>query len=412
MIESRQFTLPNGLRVIHHRDESTAMVTLNTLYGTGSRDESTVTAGMAHLFEHLMFGGSEHIADYSAEIQHAGGTDNAWTSQDFTNFYVTLPAVNIETALRAESDRLLSPRLDAKTIATQKKVVTEEFKESLNRPYGDLYHRLLGNLYDGGHPYSHPVIGTAPELIAELSDDEIRRWFESHYTPSNAILAIDGNISFEHARQLVEKWYGDIPARVAAQRALPSEVFNVTRGEVNVSGRAGSTLVTVAYPMERYGTRQYFAGDLLSDILSEGRAARFTQNIEEVPDSAIARAEACISGFEEPGYFMLTALMADEDPRAVADAPHVLVDEACKLIAEGNISPEETERVLNRHESRRSISMMNSRERAYALAVSVLHNEDINDEMPRLRAFSAPELRQHACDIFKSTPTVLTYSPK
>lgn len=412
MIESRQFTLPNGLRVIHHRDESTAMVTLNTLYNTGSRDESPSTAGIAHLFEHLMFGGSKHIADYSAEIQYAGGSDNAWTSQDFTNFYVTLPAVNIETALRAESDRLLSPRLDSATITTQKKVVTEEFKESLNRPYGDLYHKLLGNLYDPGHPYSHPVIGTVPELISEFPEEEICRWFQNHYTPSNAILAIDGNITFDHTRELVEKWYGDIPARVAAERNLPSKVFNDDRGKLNVSGRAGSTLIMVAYPMQGYGTAQYFAADLLSDILSEGRAARFTQNIEEVPGSTIARAEACISGFEGPGYFLLTALMADESPQPVADAPRRLIDEACRLTLNGNITAEEIERVLNRHESRRSISMMNARDRSFALATSVFHNDDINAEIPRLRAFSASELRSHAADIFAAKPTVLTYSPQ
>lgn len=411
MITIHRFSLPNGLRVVFNRDTQTSTITINTLFATGSRDETRSTAGIAHLFEHIMFGGSAHIHDFSAELQAAGGDDNAWTSQDFTNFYSVIPAHNIETALRAESDRLLAPALDTNTIKTQKKVVIEEFKQTLDRPYGDLYHHLLSNLYDKDFPYSHPVIGITPELIDGLNDEMVNRWFNSHYTPENAILSVVGNIEPTHLEDLVNKWYGDIPSRETAVRELSKNVFNPSRGHKSVTGQVPQTLVMIAFPMGGHGSREYYCGDILSDILSEGRAARFQQNILDIPGSVFTQADACISGFEHDGYFLLSAALADENPDIIRNAPEILIAEASKLMLPGNITSAETSRVLNRHESRRSLDLLGNTNRAFNIALAEYHGENINDEMAKLRAIGLEELAANANKIFSRKPAIITYTP-
>ena len=218
-MEVNRFTLPNGLRVAHVRDSATAMVAVNTLYDVGARDESPELTGMAHLFEHLMFSGTEAMPDFDAPLSAAGGISNAWTSNDFTNFYDVLPAVNIETALWLESDRMRGLAFSEKGLQVQKSVVTEEFKQvCLNQPYGDRDHALRSLAYRI-HPYRHPVIGKDFSHIERVTPDDERQWFYSHYAPNNAILAICGNIDFDTTRRLVEKWYAGIPSRPIARAA-------------------------------------------------------------------------------------------------------------------------------------------------------------------------------------------------
>lgn len=219
-------TLSNGLRVVHSYDPGTAMVAMNVLYDVGARDERRSLTGMAHLFEHLMFGGSVNIPSYDDEIERAGGNDNAWTSNDFTNFYLNIPAQNVETAFRLESDRMLALAFSERALEVQKSVVIEEFKQQcLDRPYGRLYHHLRAAVYSPEHPYSWPVIGLKPEHIASVTMDDVKSWFYRHYAPNNAILSVAGNITFERTVELAEKWFGDIPRRDIEPRRLPAPGF-------------------------------------------------------------------------------------------------------------------------------------------------------------------------------------------
>ena len=273
-------TMANGLRIVHSPDTTTAMVGMNILYNVGARDESRRLTGMAHLFEHLMFGGSANIADFDEVLERAGGRSNAWTSSDFTNFYLSIPAQNVETAFYLESDRMLALSFSQRSLSIQQGVVIEEFKQQcLDRPYGKMMHVLREAMYSSQHPYSWPTIGLKPEHIAQVTLEDVEKWFYSHYAPNNAIMAVTGNISFERVVELAEKWFGDIPRREIAPRQLPSPGFPEADVFRQVYDHVPSTMVVVALPMSSYGTEEYFAADAITDLLSAGRASRFTSNI-------------------------------------------------------------------------------------------------------------------------------------
>lgn len=224
MIKVNRHTLANGLRIIHSQDESTQMVALNLLYDVGARDEHPEHTGFAHLFEHLMFGGSVNIADYDTPVQNAGGENNAWTSNDMTNYYITLPYQNVETGFWLESDRMLSLDFNPKSLDVQRQVVIEEFKQrNLNQPYGDASHLIREMAYQT-HPYQWPTIGKEISHIANATLDEVKEFFYRFYAPNNAILAVTGHISLEETIRLAEKWFGPIPARNVPKRNLPKEV--------------------------------------------------------------------------------------------------------------------------------------------------------------------------------------------
>lgn len=227
MIDFNRFTLSNGLRVIHNYDPTTAMVAVNVLYNVGSRDEDPSMTGLAHLFEHLMFGGSANIPDFDAEIERAGGMNNAWTSNDFTNFYDVAPARNFETLLWLESDRMLRLAFSEKSLEVQRNVVIEEFKQThLNRPYGDLFHKLRSLVYRT-HPYSIPTIGKEPAHIEKVTRDDVRDFFYSHYAPNNAVLAISGNVTPDQVRRGVERWFDSIPRRDIKPRTYQRNRFRM-----------------------------------------------------------------------------------------------------------------------------------------------------------------------------------------
>lgn len=223
MIQVNRYTLANGLRIVHNEDDSTQMVALNLLYDVGARDEDPSHTGFAHLFEHLMFGGSLHIPDYDTPVQNAGGENNAWTNNDITNYYITLPHQNVETGFWLESDRMLSLDFSPKSLEVQRQVVIEEFKQrNLNQPYGDASHLLRELAYES-HPYRWPTIGKEIAHIAQATLEEVKDFFFRFYAPNNAILAVTGHISFEETIRLAEKWFGPIPARNISPRQLPAE---------------------------------------------------------------------------------------------------------------------------------------------------------------------------------------------
>ncbi len=414
MIEYRTFTLDNGLRVAHSCDPQTAMATLNVLYDTGARDETPQLTGIAHLFEHLMFGGSANVADFSGEIEAAGGFDNAWTSNDFTNFYEVVPAQNIETAFWLESDRMLAPSLDDRTLDVQRNVVIEEFKQQcLNRPYGDMSHHLRRLLYGDSHPYAWPVIGKEPAHVAAVTAADARRWFFDHYGPDNAVLAVTGNVSFDRVEQLARKWFGGIPRRNIAPRRLPAPVFPTSDVVEKVSGDVPQTAVVVAFPMAPYGSKDYFVADTITDLLSAGRSSRFYRNLLMGGDGLFSEVDASISGSEHEGFLMLNARLNDNSDAAAEKAVAMMVAEARSLASPtAGVSDYELERCMNRFESTFRFSNMGYQARAANLAMALYHHEDINDTVRRQRSTTCGDIRRVAAQMFDggSSATVI-YSP-
>ncbi len=409
-MEINRFTLPNGLRVVHSRDAATAMVAVNTLYDVGARDESAELTGMAHLFEHLMFGGSVNVADFDGALSAAGGVSNAWTSNDFTNFYDLLPAVNIETALWLESDRMLQLAFSDKALEVQRSVVIEEFKQMcLNRPYGDLEHAFRALAYKR-HPYRFPVIGRDFSHIERVTQDDVRRWFFGHYAPNNAVLAICGNVKFGRVRELVEKWYGDIPRRDVAPRLYEPEPFPVEPRSVEISGDVPQTAIHVAFPMAAYGGSGYFEGDLLSDVLANGKSSRFYRRLLLGTD-LFTEIDAAITGSEEPGLFTVTAKLRDTGADAVQRAVEAINSELEEL-REVAVDAHELQRCVNRLESNRTFSLLNYLSVAQMLAHSEIHGEDPDAFMAPYRAVTPESLQSVARAIFNpSHALTLVYRP-
>ena len=410
MIETTRFELGNGLRFVHNYDGNTAMVAVNVLYNVGARDERGDLTGLAHLFEHLMFGGSVNIPDFDGAIERAGGKNNAWTSNDFTNFYDILPAQNAETAFWLESDRMLSPSFADRTLEVQRSVVTEEFKQQcLNRPYGDLSHHLRKLVYTT-HPYRWPVIGKTPEHIARVTPQDTREFFFSHYAPNNAVVAVSGNITAEETRRLAEKWFGDIPRREIAPRGYGHEPEQTSARHAEVSGHVPSTDITIAYPMEGYGTKQYYCADLLTDLMANGESSIFYRELLMESD-LFTSVDASILGGEEPGMLMLNMRLrengADNERRAI-ETVNAKVEE----IAGRDFSTGQLTRAINRMESAMTFNNVSYLAKAQALAMCEYHNEEINGTIARYRELTGADLRECARDIFRpERANTLIYRP-
>lgn len=414
MIKYNRFTLDNGLRVIHNHDSSTAMVCVNILYNVGSRDEDESLTGLAHLFEHLMFGGSLHISDFDAEMERAGGMNNAWTSDDFTNFYDIAPAVNLDTLLWLESDRMLSLAFSPESLEVQRSVVVEEFKQThLNRPYGDLMHHLRRLLYQT-HPYRYPTIGREPGHIEKVTMDDVRSFFFNHYGPNNAVLAISGNVTCEEVREKVSRWFGDIPGRDIKPRTYAAEEDPAGPRSLTVRGDVPRAMVVVAFLMPAYGEEGYVECDLITDILSSGRAARYYRRLT-MGDPLIAEADASISGSEERGFLMLKASLNDDSDEAMQTARDRLIEEAVKLHFEvspahpDGVTPDEVSRVVNCYLTQTEFRSQSFTGRAQALALAEMHGEDINSIPATYEAVTAADIAaaarrvidpQKACTLF------------
>lgn len=397
-METTRFTLDNGLRVVHHYDGSTAMVGMNVLYNVGARDESPELTGLAHLFEHLMFGGSVNIPDFDGAIERAGGKNNAWTSNDFTNFYDLIPAQNVETLFWLESDRMLSLAFSDKALEVQRSVVIEEFKQQcLNQPYGDASHYLRRMAYKT-HPYGWPVIGKEPNHIERVTQDDVRAFFHSHYAPNNAVLSVAGNITSERCRALAEKWFGGVPRREVAQRTYQPEGAVTSPREVEATGRVPSTEITIAYPMSGYGTHQYFAADLLTDLLANGESSIFYRDLLMGTD-LYTQVDASIMGSEEPGLMLLRMRLREEGAENERKAVEKVLQKIEEMVAK---APAEStlERAVNRMESAHIFNNMHYLAKAQMLGMAEMHGEDADAAMVPYRALTAEDLRRCAEEIF------------
>lgn len=411
MIDFRRYTLANGLRVIYSYDPSVSMAAVDVLYDTGARDERRSLTGIAHLFEHLMFGGSANVADFDIEMSNAGGRTNAWTSSDFTNFYDVLPAANIETAMRLESDRMLALSFNPDGLRVQQQVVIEEFKQTcLNAPYGDLMHHLRRAAYAPGHPYSWPVIGLKPEHVAAATVDDIRDWFYAHYAPDNAVLAITGAVDYDCGRDMVEKWFGDIPRRNPAPRPVIDPGFPGHTVRVEARGNAPVPCVVIAVPMDRYGTADYYAADCITDILSAGRSSRIYRDLVVGGDGSIIDADASIIGSEDAGLLLMTARLSEgAAPQAAIDA---LLDELRGLAGGRPVTPHELERTLASFETTFALGNLDISARAFNLALAEMHGENINDTVARQRLITGADIRRVAAALALRPRVELVYTAR
>ena len=411
MITVNRHTLPNGLRIVHSEMDSTQMVALNVLYNVGARDEHPEHTGFAHLFEHLMFGGSVNIPDYDTHVQNAGGENNAWTNNDITNYYITLPRQNVETGFWLESDRMLSLDFNEKSLEVQRQVVIEEFKQrNLNQPYGDVGHLVRGMAYKE-HSYQWPTIGKETSHIANATLDEVKDFFFRFYAPDNAILAVTGNISFEDTVALAEKWFGPIPRRNVVTRNLPKEPVQTAERRQTVERNVPvDALYMVFHKCDRLHP-DYYTFDMLSDLLSSGRSCRLVQHLV-LEKQIFSSIDAYISGSIDEGLFHIAG---KPSPGISLEEAEEAIWEELEALKTVETDPYELEKVKNRYESEQIFNNLNYLNVATNLAFFELIGkaEDINHEVEKYRSVTSERIREVARKAFvRENCSVLYYKAK
>lgn len=398
MIRIQRHILPNGLRIVHHQNESTRMVALNLLYDVGARDEHPAHTGFAHLFEHLMFGGSVNIPDYDVPVQNAGGENNAWTNNDITNYYITLPYQNAETGFWLESDRMLSLDFHPQSLEVQRQVVIEEFKQrNLNQPYGDASHLIRALSYQT-HPYRWPTIGKEISHIANATLEEVKDFFFRFYAPNNAILAVTGHISFEETVALAEKWFGPIPARDVKARRLPVEPRQTEQRRLRVERNVPVDALYLAFHMGDRLSREYYVCDLLSDLLSNGRSSRLIRSLVQ-EQKLFSSIDAYILGSIDEGLLQITGKLSEGITLEEGEAAVWKELERLKTVP---VTYEELEKVKNRYEAEQIFSNMNYLNVANNMAFFELLGgaERINEEVGHYRSITAEEIQETATRLF------------
>lgn len=392
-----KLTLPNGMRVVHRHDPSTVMAAVNILHDVGARDESPELTGMAHLFEHLMFGGSANAPDFDSAIEQAGGMNNAWTSNDFTNFYDILPAHNIETAFWLESDRMAMPGFTQTKLDNQKSVVIEEFKQTcLNRPYGDTMHKLRALAYKV-HPYRWPTIGLTPEDIEKVTLEDVKSFFSLHYGPERTVLSVVGNVDSDTVFRLAEKWFGDIEARHGYVRNLPVEPLPEAPRLLTDRSNIPANMFHIVFPMGGYHDADYRGADLLTDILASGNAARFYRNLL-MKSGVFSSVDACILGSEDPGLLHVTATMTDNSPETLDRGQRLVKDELKRLVDDG-VTEDEVKRAVNRYASDNTFGEISYGTAAQNLAIATLHGEEPGENLEAYRNMTADDVNRAARSI-------------
>jgi zinc protease len=399
MTEFDRFILDNGLRVIVHRDTSTPIVAMNILYNVGSRDEHPDRTGFAHLFEHLMFGGSVNIPRYDEPLERVGGENNAFTNNDFTNYYLTVPGHNLETAFWLESDRMLNLAFSAKSFDVQRNVVVEEFRQNyLNQPYGDAW-LLLRPLAYKVHPYQWAPIGIDPSHIENSNMEEVRSFYERFYNPCNAILVIAGNVKTDEIKALSEKWFGVIDKGNMNIRNLPVEPEQTEARSLTVHRDVPYDAIYKAWHICSRADAGFFATDLISDILSAGQSGRLNQQLVKNL-RLFSDISAFISGDIEAGLFVITGkLMKGVSMVEAETALQSEIDEICRSVIDEN----ELQKVKNKVEAMMAFSEMRVLDKAMNLAYYELLGDanQVNDLVQRYASVTAKEITNEANKIFR-----------
>lgn len=394
MIKIEKYKLENGLRVIFHKDESSPIAVVNTLYNVGSKDEDPEKTGFAHLFEHLMFGGSVNLPDFDGPLQFTGGENNAFTSNDITNYYITLPAQNIETAFWLESDRMLGLDFSQQKLDIQRNVVIEEFKERyLNQPYGDVW-MYLRKMAFPDHPYAWPTIGKEISHIENASLDDVKSFFYHFYAPNNAILTIIANLEADYVFELVKKWYASIPRRDVILKYVPEIGIKSKQTSLEVKRDVPYDALYIVFNMCKRTGEDFYAIDLLSDILSNGRSSRFYQNLL-MKGEFFTEIDAYITGDLYSGLFVINAVMLEGVDIKTAESE---VWNEIDLLLSNGISDYELQKVKNKVISTKVFSEISATTKAYLLAMFELVGdaEDINKEIEEYKKVSKEEIHRAA----------------
>ncbi len=411
MISYEKFFLANGLTVIHHFDGDTELAVINILYKVGARNESPEKTGFAHLFEHLMFGGSANIPEYDSPLQIAGGENNAFTSNDITNYYLTLPAGNIETGFWLESDRMQQLAFNENSLEVQRKVVCEEFKQRyLNQPYGDAWLTLRPLAYKQ-HPYRWATIGMELSHIENATLEDVKDFFYKHYSPDNAIMVVAGNVSLEETKALAEKWFGDIPDRNIKNKPLPIEPAQTEARRQTIYGAVPYPAIYRAYHICKRTDDSYPAFDLLTDILSGGKSSRMYNDL--VKSAAVfSDVNAYVTGDADEGLLVVEGYVADgiSVEKAEASLGAFLVS-FCK----NGITERELQKVKNKTESMYVFSNTGILNKAMNLAFAEFAGnvELANTEIEKYRAASAEHVMAAARQCFNpANGSTLIYLPQ
>jgi predicted Zn-dependent peptidase len=398
MIKFEKFVLDNGLRVIVHEDKSTPMAVVDVMYDVGARDEDEAHTGFAHLFEHLMFGGSLHIESYDDPLQMAGGENNAYTTNDLTNYYCQLPAENIETAFWLESDRMYSLAFNSNSLEVQRKVVIEEFKEHyINKPYGDVWHKLRDLSYKV-HPYKWMTIGKELSHIEKATLQEVKDFFHKHYTPSNAILTVAGNVSVEQVKKLAEKYFGDIPAGKKYERKLSQEPVQKEPRMMEVTAPVPLDALIKSWHISGRLDKRYYTAEIITEILGGGTSSRLFQKLVK-EKQLFSDIDCSHMGSIDPGLLTISGRLLKGV--SLETAENAVFEELDKLKNE-MISVPELEKVKNKTESMiafEDISLMN---RANSLSNYELLGDAnlMNTELEKYYAVTREEILEECRNVF------------
>lgn len=407
MVNFERHVLSNGLKLLIHKDNATPMAVVNVLYDVGARDEDENRTGFAHLFEHLMFGGSINIPDYDEPLQLAGGENNAYTTNDLTNYYCQLPVENLETAFWLESDRMLSLAFSEKSLDVQRKVVCEEFKEHyINKPYGDVWNKMREMAYKQ-HPYKWMTIGKELKHIEEAQLQDVKNFFFKHYTPLNAILVVAGNVETEQVLQLAEKWFGSIPSGERYVRNIPQEPKQTEARRLEVKADVPLDAFYKTWHMASRLERGYYVTDLITDILGGGASSRLYQSL--VKEKKLFSSIDCYHfGSIDRGLLTIEGKLVKGV--AIADAEKAVNEEVEKMKTQ-LVDEKELQKVINKTESTILFEDMSLMSRANSLAYYELLGDAqlMNEELQKYESITAQELQEESKLIFDESNSNTLY---
>ena len=411
MIQFEHFELSNGLKVIVHPDQSTPLAVVNVLYDVGSRDEEESKTGFAHLFEHLMFGGSKNVENYDEYLQKVGGENNAFTTPDITNYYLTLPAANLETGFWLESDRMLSLSFNPDVLEVQRKVVIEEFKQRyLNQPYGDAWLKLRPLAYEQ-HPYKWATIGKEISHIENATMDDVKDFFYRFYRPNNAVLVVAGNVTLDEVKRLSEKYFEPISAGEEYIRQLPNEPRQEAKRLLEIESDVPIDSIYKVFHMPARGKEGYHATDLVSDLLGRGKSSRLYDQLVK-KDKIFSSLSAYVTGSLDPGLLVVNGKLNSGVDLASGDEA---ISGVIASMLENGVAEHEVNKVKNQAETSIEFGEVELLNRAMNLAVSTVMGDPnlVNEEKDRIRAVTVSDINRWGSEVLRTAnSSTLFYKAK
>jgi zinc protease len=400
MISFEKFELENGLKVIVHQDNATPLACVNILYNVGARDENSEQTGFAHLFEHLMFGGSVNIPNFDEPLQRVGGENNAFTTNDITNYYLTLPSENLETGFWLESDRMLSLAFSEKSLEVQRSVVIEEFKQRyLNQPYGDVWLLMRPMAYKV-HPYQWDTIGKEISHIENAQMQDVKNFFQKFYCPNNAIMVVAGNVELAEVKRLAEKYFAPIPKGPENKRNLPAEPAQTEARSLTVERDVPISAIYKAYHMCSRYDKEYYAVDLISDILSRGNSSRL-YNVLIKEKQLFSDIHAYVMGDFDKGLFVISGKLVEGVDMKTAEQG---IDEVLQKIKTELVNEDELTKVKNKMEASHTFGEVDVLNKATNLAISELLGDAsfINNEVDKYLSVTREQIKEQANLVFRT----------